>query len=226
MPLQFAINFSSVELAVKSFIVGLPLSYMTKYLIKGKTKDDNGAPIADLHLQAMDSDQQLFEDHNDDLLGSSKSISDGSFEIPIDESTFNDNWLEKNPEIYLIVRNEHGQVIHRTETIKVKSDENVDGTITIPANITINQKQQQINLPSTNVYWNNQRILSAFSSIGDTITLNNSEFQRNFTLLISSINAWLIYTNEINWRKIGYDGPQVPRYPWRISNHSHKLTWE
>ncbi len=57
---------------------------MTKYLIKGKIKDDNGAPIADLHLQAMDSDQQLFEDHNDDLLGSSKSISDGSFEIQED----------------------------------------------------------------------------------------------------------------------------------------------
>ncbi|HTH21431.1 MAG TPA: hypothetical protein VL854_04375, partial [Nitrososphaeraceae archaeon] len=47
------------SIVVKSFIVGLPLSYMTKYLIKGKIKDDNGAPIADLHLQAMDSDQQL-----------------------------------------------------------------------------------------------------------------------------------------------------------------------
>jgi hypothetical protein len=224
--LQFGINLSPVELAVKSFIVGLPLSYMTKYLIKGKIKDDNSAPIADLYLQAMDSDQQLFEDHNDDLLGSSKSISDGSFEIPIEESTFKDNWLEKSPEFYLIVRNEHGQVVHRTETIKVESDKNIDGTITIPANITIKQKQQQINLPSTNVYWNNQRILSAFSSIGDTITLNNSEFQRNFRLLISSINAWLIYTNEVNWRKIGYDGPQVPRYPWQIPNHSHKLAWE
>jgi hypothetical protein len=226
MPLQFRTIFSSVELAAKSFIVGLPLSYMTKYLVKGKIKDDISAPIADLHLQAMDSDQQLFEDHNDDLLGSSKSTSDGSFEIAIDDSAFKDNWLEKNPEIYLIVRNEHGHVIHRTETIKFKSDENVDGTITIPANITIDQKQQQINLPSTNVYWNNQRILSAFSSIGDTITLNNSEFQRNFTLLISSINAWLIYTNEVNWRKIGYDGPQVPRFPWRVPNHSHKLAWE
>lgn len=224
--MQFGINLSPVELAVKSFIVGLPLSYMTKYLIKGKIKDDNSAPIADLYLQAMDSDQQLFEDHNDDLLGSSKSISDGSFEIPIEESTFKDNWLEKSPEIYLIVRNEHGQVVHRTETIKVESDKNIDGTITIPANITIKQKQQQINLPSTNVYWNNQRILSAFSSIGDTITLNNSEFQRNFRLLISSINAWLVYTNEVNWRKIGYDGPQVPRYPWQIPNHSHKLDWE
>ena len=104
----------------------------------------------------------------------------GHLKFPLMNSTFKDSWLEKNPEIYLIVRNEHGQVVHRTETIKVKSNENANGTITIPANITINQKQQQINLPSTNLYWNNQRILSAFSSIGDTITLNNSEFQRNF----------------------------------------------
>lgn len=199
---------------------------MIKYLINGKIKNDDGVPIANLHLQAMDSDQQLFEDHNDDLLGSSKSNSEGSFEIPIDDSTFKDSWLEKDPEIYLIIRNEHGQVIHRTEPIKVKSNENVNGTITISENITINQKQGQLNLTGTNPYWNNQRILSGFSSLGDTITLNNSEFQRNFNLLISSINAWLIYTNDVIWKKIAYDGPQVPLYPWRVPNHSHKLSWE
>ena len=199
---------------------------MTKYLIKGKIIDTNGKPLVDLHLQAMDSDQQFFEDHNDDLLGSSKSISDGSFEIPIDDAAFRDSWLEKNPEIYLIIRNEYGQIVHRTETINANFNENEDGTITIPADITIDLKQQTTNLPSTDLYWSNQRILSAFSSIGDTITLNNSEFQRNFNLLISSINAWLIYTNDAIWKKIGYDGPQVPRFPSRVPNHSHKLSWE
>jgi len=199
---------------------------MTKYLIKGKIIDSNGKPMVDLHLQAMDSDQQFFEDHNDDLLGSSKTISDGSFEIPIDDAAFRDSWLEKNPEIYLIIRNEYGQIVHRTETINANFNENEDGTITIPADITIDLKQQTTNLPSTDLYWSNQRILSAFSSVGDTITLNNSEFQRNFNLLISSINAWLIYTNDAIWKKIGYDGPQVPRFPSRVPNHSHKLSWE
>jgi len=199
---------------------------MTKYLIKGKIIDTNGKPMVDLHLQAMDSDQQFFEDHNDDLLGSSKSISDGSFEIPIDDASFRDSWLEKNPEIYLIIRNEYGQIIHRTETINANFNESASGTITIPADITIDLKQQTTNLPSTDLYWSNQRILSAFSSIGDTITLNNSEFQRNFSLLISSINGWLIYTNDVIWKKIGYDGPQVPRFPSRVPNHSHKLSWE
>ena len=199
---------------------------MTKYLIKGKIIDTNGKPLVDLHLQAMDSDQQFFEDHNDDLLGSSKSILDGSFEIPIDDAAFRDSWLEKNPEIYLIIRNEYGQIVHRTETINANFNENEDGTITIPADITIDLKQQTTNLPSTDLYWSNQRILSSFSSVGDTITLNNSEFQRNFNLLISSINAWLIYTNDAIWKKIGYDGPQVPRFPSRVPNHSHKLSWE
>jgi len=27
------------------------------------------------------------------------------------------------------------------------------------------------------------------------------------------------------WNAIGYDGPQVPRYPWR-EDHNHKLSWE
>jgi hypothetical protein len=198
---------------------------MIKYLVKGKITDTNGQPISDLHLQAMDSDQGWFEDHNDDLLGSSRTASDGSYEIPIDESTFSENWLEKNPEIYLIVRNEDGQIVHRTETINLKSEEKAIETVNIPVNITVVSREGKTILSSTDLYWSNARILSAFTSLGDTITLTNSDLQRNFRLLISSINAWLIYTNEDIWKKIGYDGPQVPRYAWRFE-HNHKLTWE
>ena len=200
--------------------------YMIKYLIKGKIIDANNNPLSDLHLQAIDSDQGFFEDHNDDLLGSSSTASDGSFEIGFDDSTFSDSWLEKSPEIYLIVRNEDGQILHRTDKIEVKADEKKNGTVNIPVKISIVSKEKRTEPPRSDVYWNNQRILSAFSSVGDTITLNNSEFERNFRLLISSINAWLIYTNDAVWKKIGYDGPQVPRYPWQVPNHGHKLAWE
>jgi len=199
---------------------------MIKYLIKGKIIDANGKPLGNLYSQAIDSDQDFFEDHNDDLLGSSRSAADGSFEIAFDDSTFSDSWLEKSPEIYLIVRNEDGQILHRTEKVEVKDDEKTNGTVNIPVNITIDSIEKKTELPSSELYWNNQRIIAAFSSVGDTITLNNSEFDRNFRLLLSSINAWLIYTNEAIWNKIGYDGPQVPRYPWQIPNHSHKLSWE
>jgi hypothetical protein len=199
---------------------------MIKYLIKGKIIDVNGKPLGNLYSQAIDSDQGFIEDHNDDLLGSSRTAADGSFEIAFDDSTFSDSWLEKRPEIYLIVRNEDGQILQRTETVNIKSDKKTNGTINIPVNITLDSKEKKTELPASDLYWNNQRIISAFSSVGDTITLNNSEFERNFRLLLSSINAWIIYTNEAIWKKIGYDGPQVPRYPWEIPNHSHKLSWE
>jgi len=199
---------------------------MIKYLIKGKIIDAKGKPINNLNLQAMDSDQEWFEDHNDDLLGSSRTTSDGSFEITFDDSTFSDSWVEKKPEIYLIVRNENGQIVHRTETVKIKSDDKANGSINIPINITLDSIEKKTDLTSTDLYWNNERILSAFSSVGDTITLNNSDFERNFRLLISSINAWLIYTNDGIWKKIGYDGPQVPRYPLQSPKHSHRLSWE
>jgi hypothetical protein len=197
-----------------------------RYLIKGKIFDVEGKPLDNLHSQAIDSDQGFLEDHNDDLLGSSKTTSDGSFEIAFDDSTFADSWLEKNPEIYLIVRNEEGQILHRTEKLEVNPDEKANDTVTVTVNITVESKEKKTELPSSALYWTNQRILSAFSSVGDTITLNNSEFERNFRLLISSVNAWLIYTNEAIWRKIGYDGPQVPKYPWQIPSHSHRLSWE
>jgi hypothetical protein len=198
---------------------------MIKCLVKGKTIDANGKPIGNLHLQAMDSDQGFFEDHNDDLLGASRTGSDGSFEIAFDDSTFNDSWLEKNPEIYLIVRNEDGQILHRTEKVEVKGDGKKNGTVTISVKVIIDSKEKKTELPTSDLYWTNQRIISTFSSVGDTITFNNNDFQRNFRLLTSSINAWLIYTNDVIWKKIGYDGPQVPRFPLK-SKHTHRLSWE
>lgn len=196
-----------------------------KYLIKGTIVDSKGKPIDNLLIQAMDNDQKLFEDYNDDLLESSMTSVDGSFQISFDDSAFADSWIERNPEIYLILRNPSGQIVHRTDTIKFESDDNGAGTINIPIDITLNSLEKKTEIKSMDLYWNNDRILAAFSSVGDTITFNNSDLQRNFRLLLSSINAWLVYTNNVAWDKIGYDGPQVPRYPLQEPDHNHKL-WE
>jgi hypothetical protein len=178
----------------------------------------------------MDSDKQFFEDHNDDLLGSTWMKPDGSFEITFDDLTFSDNWLEKSPEIYILIRNETGQIIHQTEILKIEGIDKNKEQIEIPITInldSIDGKIGLLNTSSNDIYANNsQRILSAFSSLGDVVTLNNSNAARNFQLLSSSINAWLIYANELSWKRIGYDGPQVPEYPSKLPGHSHRLTWE
>ncbi len=81
-----------------------------KFLVRGEVTDYNNNPLSNLIVQAMDSDQGFFEDHNDDLLESASTDAKGSFEISFDESTFKDRWLENEPETYLIVRNEKGQI--------------------------------------------------------------------------------------------------------------------
>jgi hypothetical protein len=196
---------------------------VTIYSIKGKIIDLTSNPYNNkLKIQAMDSDTQFFEDHNDDLLGSAWTKPDKSFEITFDDLTFNDNWLEKSPEIYLLIRNESGQIIHKTEILKIDSNGHNKELVEIPIKIGLLDT-----LTDDDIYFNNsQRILSAFSSLGDVVTLNNSNAARNFQLLSSSINAWLIYTNELSWKRIGYDGPQVPRYAYKTPDHSHRLTWE
>ena len=201
---------------------------MTIYSIKG-TIINLRTHLNNLKIQAMDSDQQFFEDHNDDLLGSTWTKHDGSFEITFDDLTFSDNWLEKSPEIYILIRNENGQIIYKTDILKIESIDKSKEQIEIPITINLDSIDNKIGLLNTfgDIYANNsQRILSAFSSLGDVITLNNSNAARNFQLLSSSINAWLIYANELSWKRIGYDGPQVPKYPFKSPSHSHKLTWE
>jgi len=205
---------------------------VTIYSIKGKIIDLTTDGNEKLKIQVMDSDKQFFEDHNDDLLASAWIKPDKSFEITFDDVTFHDNWLEKSPEIYLLVRNENGQIIHKTEILKINTSSDSKEPIEIPVTINIDSIDETdiglLNFSTTgDIYSNNsQRILSAFSSLGDVVTLNNSNAARNFQLLSSSINAWLIYTNELSWKTIGYDGPQVPRYPNKFPNHSHKLIWE
>lgn len=188
-----------------------------KFSVKGVILDPNNNPISDLIVQAMDSDQGFFEDHNDDLLESASTDAKGSFEITFDESTFKDRWLENEPETYLIVRNEKGQILHRTDTIETSK----------PLKITLNSVEKKTDLPNIDPYASNvSRVISAFRSLADVTTFSSYDFERNLRLLTSSINAWIVYTNEAVWKKIGYDGPQVPRYPFRSPNHSHKLSWD
>jgi hypothetical protein len=200
---------------------------MNNFIIKGKIKSQLIDSFSDLKIQAMDDDQHWFEDRNDDLLGSSWANEDGSFEIKFNESSFQDTWLERKPEIYLIIRNKDGQIINRTLPTKIEKNNTKNTTIEIDITVSIDSIQKNSELEDIDPYANNNnKILNAFSSLNDIYTLSNSDFIRNFRLLNSSINAWLVYAQEYSWKKIGYDGPQVPKYPRKDLKHNHILSWE
>lgn len=200
---------------------------MSSYLIKGTLKDSERKPITGVKIQAMDSDQKWLEDRNDDIIDSKWVNDDGTFEISFDDQQFQEGGpLEGKPDIYLIVRNSLGQIIHTTEIrrgVDASDIQNLTFNITLDSLEKLPAPQA---LPPDPYLSNNERVIAAFGRLSDVSEFQLNDITRIFGLLKSSINAWSLYTTEYMWNTIGYDGPQVPRYPWREQGHSHKLSWE
>lgn len=203
----------------------------TTYTIKGSVKYPDGKPVSGIKIQAMCSDQQRFQDRNDILIDIVPvNDSDGTFEVTFDLKEFKDGWLQGHPDIYLIVRNSlDGHVIYKTEVRKEVRQDSLD----LIFDITINPIEEEYSDNQDNnstlydpFQGNNDRVAEAFMRLRDVAQFVPGDIQRKLPQLISSINQWVLYTREDMWRKIEYDGPQVPRYPWRDGAHSHKLSWE
>ena len=65
------------------------------YIIRGSVRYPDGQPVKGVKIQAMDSDQEVFQDHNDDVIAiASVNDSNGTFEISFDSKPFRDGWLE------------------------------------------------------------------------------------------------------------------------------------
>jgi len=197
---------------------------MTDFTVRGSVKDSGGSPVSGVKVFAMDSDQAFFEDYNDDLLGSTWVGPDGIFEISFSSAQFSEGLAERNPDIYFVVRNSRGEIIYRTET--KRGAKLGRGQNEIPSFAIVLDALEKKPEPATDPYARNiDRTMSAFASLGDVATVNNSDFLRIHSLLNRSIEAWVIYTRENTWDDIGYDGPQVPLHP-RASAHKHELEWE
>ncbi len=196
---------------------------MTEFTVRGSVKDSRGSPVSGVKVFAMDSDEVFFEDHNDDMLGSAWIGSDGKFEISFSSALFSETVLERNPDIYLVVRNSSGEIIHRTETKRGAKLERGQNDTSFDIVLDSLEKKPE---PPTDPYARNiDRTMSAFAGLGDIATINNSDFLRIHSLLTRSIEAWVTYTRDNTWEEIGYDGAQVPQHP-RATPHKHELEWE
>jgi hypothetical protein len=202
---------------------------MHDYTITGLVMDTNNKPINNIMVQVMDSDQKWFEDHNDDIIESKWVNEDGTFEMFIDKESFKDGLFEGKPEFYLIIRNSLGEVIHITEPKKEdknnRSDNSSNNLLHIEISLVSTEKKAPEASPDPYAA-NNERVITAFQRLGDVSEFRLKDIAWILRLLETSINAWSSYTTDHTWKIIGYDGPQVPRYPWRVPGHSHKLSWE
>ena len=187
---------------------------MTTYTVHGHVQNSLQSKF---YVELLDDDQHWFDDRIDDLLGSSWTDDSGKFEITFDDDLYRENWFEGKPELFVIVRDDSGKILYKTNT---KSPSNPNDTENLTFDIILSKDNHFTDSPYDAT---NAKRIAAFTRIGDSIDLTDN-VTNSFTLLMQTINAGLLYTNEAKWNLIGYDGPQVERYPWR-SPHTHKLKW-
>jgi hypothetical protein len=187
---------------------------VVRYIAKGKIQNHDQSKF---YVELLDNDQHWFDDRVDDLLGSSWTDDSGNFEIQFDDSLYKDNWFEGKPELFIIIRGKSGKILYKTNT---KSPSGPDDIENLTFDVVIPKEGYVVDSPYDTT---NAVRMSAFARIGDTIDLTDN-VANSSRLLMQSLNAWILYTNETQWNIIGYDGPQVERYPWR-SPHAHTLKW-
>jgi len=192
----------------------MPKRFVTNYIVNGHIQNSQQSKF---YVELLDDDRRWIEDTIDDLLGSSWTDDSGKFEIIFDDSLYKDNWFEGKPELFVIVRDGSGKILHKTNT---KSPSNPSDTENLTFDITI---PKEISFTKSPYDATNAKRIAAFARIADSIDLTDNVVNSS-RLLLQTLNAWLLYTNEIKWNLIGYDGPQVERYPWR-NPHTHKLKW-
>ena len=188
---------------------------MANYTVRGQIQ--NPPPQSKYYVELLDDDQHWFDDRVDDLLGSSWTDDSGNFEISFEDNLYKDNWFEGKPELFVIVRDYAGKILHKTNTKTPSSSNDVEN---LTFDIAMSAEDTSVDSPYDAV--NNRRI-AAFARISDSIDATDNVVNSS-QLLLQSLNAWLLYTNETSWNLIGYDGPQVDRYPWR-NPRPHKLNW-
>jgi len=192
------------------------------YLIKGSVCDNQGNKITDVKVQAMNSDHRLWQYHNDEMLGSVWVDTNGKFEISFDKKDFFAGFLENNPDLYLIIRNSFGQIIKKTEIRKsVKSTDIKNLTFDIKLDSTKETVPYSENPYSNSI----DTVMSSFGKLGESVDIHPADYPRVLEQLIGTVSDWLLYTTESMWKVIGYDGPQVPRYPWKQNDTPYKKLW-
>lgn len=109
------------------------------FKIHGKViEKESKQGIPDLTVKAIDKD--LFFD---DLLGTTTTDEKGNFEIKYDKEDFQELFFDKKPDLYLKIKNQHGEVIHTTEDkVRYGAGETEEFIVKIPKDLL--QKEEKM----------------------------------------------------------------------------------
>jgi hypothetical protein len=196
-----------------------------------------------MNIQAFDQDSI----DPDDLLGQSTTDSNGIFKIDFDKSKFSKAWelLEGTPDVYLVINDSHRNQLLKTKVMQTQKE--------IDYHVKNNGEHDTPDPNAKDIYAGNaRRLITMLRDVGNIlskenqINLNmlqnanlsedikkdiqnfvnyNEDRSNNFKQIIAVL-ASLSDTvlEELHIDDIGYDGPQVPRYP-RREQYNKVIIW-
>ena len=196
-----------------------------------------------MNIQAFDQDSI----DPDDLLGQSTTDSNGIFKIDFDKSKFSKAWelLEGTPDVYLAINDSHRNHLLKTKVMQTQKE--------IDYHVKNNGEHDTPDPNAKDIYAGNaRRLITMLRDVGNILSkenqinlnmlqnanlsedikkdiqnfVNDNEVRSNNFKQIIAVLASLSDTvlEELHIDDIGYDGPQVPRYP-RREQYNKVIIW-
>ena len=181
------------------------------YRITGIVRDDLGKAVPNVFVDAFDSDFGTSEDS----IGKAVTNTQGKFEITFDDKAFKENFefLERKPDLFVTIKDSF-RLLHKSEIQSEVQGPEVFFEITL-------RERRAYDDPYANSL---QRIISTFNAIGDTIDISQVDVATSLGQMVRALGNWSYYTTPKIMELYGYPGPQVPRYPKKVT-HQHSLPW-
>lgn len=196
-----------------------------------------------MNIRAFDQDSI----DPDDLLGQSTTDSNGIFKIDFDKSKFSKAWelLEGTPDVYLVINDSQRNQLLKTKVMQTQKE--------IDYHIKNNGEHDKPDPNAKDIYAGNaRRLITMLRDVGNILSkenqinlnmlqnanlsedikkdiqnfVNDNEDRSNNFKQIIAVLASLSDTvlEELHIDGIGYDGPQVPRYP-RREQYNKVIIW-
>jgi hypothetical protein len=211
----------------------------------GKVIGENNCPFYNHKVLAYDKDPLL---NPDDFLGDSIIDRKGFFRIEFDKTQFVDflEMFEGSPDIILILKDKEDKEILQTREMTTKKE--IEYHLKVTKESILDPNAPDI------YSGNGRRMINILNNIGNIIDLEfninkdiinerdsspdenpkekSQDFINNYVQIKDNFNNLLVisqglinnYLKELNLSTIQYDGPQVPRFPYK-SKYAQVIVW-
>lgn len=210
--------------------------------MRGRVISKKQLPVANLQVKAFDDDPIL---NPDDFLGEKVTDPNGLFVIQFDKSKFNDIWeaLDGTPDVYVVIKDDRDKELLKTQEIKTKKE----------IQYHIRLEDNTPNPSAIDPYsGNSRRFMSMLAEVGEQIGIENrinldllnkgshpedtdekirdfvesyEDRRHNFDHFVVILSSLVdSFAEELRIGRIGYDGPQVPRFP-RREQYDQVIIW-